>query len=333
MVCSINDNRPLKKLEKELNLPPRCHGKRRECIHGFETTDGDFVMGLPGTALGYCQALFNYTGHPATHTKKVIRLLTEIEAPWSNSHELFWGHRDTETPGEFVEQGTQPLLGTGRVPILITGLDPRFHRQELEEIMATTPALPKNETLLLRTILTGENSTREIASIIRNLLFEARSTETMPKWWPLLQGDLSAHEWERLRNELGTDWNFTNVAVNPFVSDDVREIVQEQITVAQIPVGLAEGIHADGRIEIPHGMKITGASDGAFYSLPEFASMLVTLPLSPTLIILGPALPDRSDLDNQKRLATLLPLLRITCDKLWDGLTPQRREEVWKLTA
>ena len=47
MVCSIADNRPLKKLEKELNVAPRCHGKRRECILGFETQDGDFVMGLP----------------------------------------------------------------------------------------------------------------------------------------------------------------------------------------------------------------------------------------------------------------------------------------------
>jgi hypothetical protein len=333
MVCSIADNTPLKKLEIELNLPPRCHGKRRECIHGFETQDGDFVMGLPGTALGYCQALFNNTGHPTTHTEKVMRLLSEIEAPWSNSHELFWGYRGAETPSEYLEQGIKPLLGTGRVPILITGLDPGASRSELEAIMATSPAIPQNETVLVRTVLTDGDSLKKITIVLRDLLAKARATKTMPKWWPLLQGNLRTADWERLRDGLGTDWDYVNVAVNPFVSDEAFELFRDQITVAQIPVGFATGIRSDGNIHIPAEMKITGATKGGGYSLPEFATKLYTLRMPPALIILGPTQPGYSDVDNQKRLAILMPLLQRACDTLWQSLTPERRAAVWRMAA
>lgn len=333
MVCSIADNRPLKKLEKELNLPPRCHGKRRECIQGFETHSGDFVMGLPGTALGYCQALFGYAGAPGAHTEKVMRLLEEIEAPWSYSHELFWGHRQGETAEGFIDEGIKPLLGDGRVPILITALDPGENRRDLEVIMETSPAVPKNETVLVRTILTNEASLREITDVLRRLVAQARAKETMPKWWPLLQGNLSVWEWSALRVGLGADWDYVNVAVNPFVSADVFDLVREQITVAQIPVGPPGCISTDGRIQIPREMRVTGAIDGASYSLFEFTSKLQSLPMPPTLIILGPAQAGWTDLDNQKRLGALLPQLRRACDVLWKSLPAERRDEVWKLSA
>jgi hypothetical protein len=333
MVCSIADNTPLKKLQGELGLPQRCHGKRRECIRGFETRSGDFVMGLPGTALGYCQALFNYAGHPAEHTEKVIKLLNEIDAPWSYSHELFWGYRQSEAPGEYVEQGIKPLLGTGRVPVLITSLDPNRHRLDLQAIMATSPALPENETVLVRTVLADEDSVRGAIDMIRRIVARARATGAMPNWWPLLQGNLALEEWTRLRNELGTDWDYVNVAVNPFVSDDVFELVQDRITVAQIPVGLANGISADGWIELPAGMKITGGGDCPVYSVPRFGAKLCHLPAAPTLIVLGPAQPGWSDLQNQQRLAALMPALRNLCDMMWQSLSSGRREEVWRMVA
>ena len=333
MVCSIADNNPLKKLERELNLPRRCHGKRRECIHGFATQDGDFVMGLPGTALGYCQALFNYAGKPDAHTSKVAQLLKEIKAPWANSHEMFWGHRKAETPAEFIERGIAPLLGTGRVPILITGLDPGKSRVELEAIMETTPAVPENETVLVRVVLNDEKSLQEISGVIRVLLARARLTGAMPKWWPLLQGAIPASSWSGLKNSLGSDWDFVNVAVNPFTPSDVFEEVESQITVAQIPVGKAEGVHADGGVQLHPDVRILGAAQNARYSMPAFAKQLEFLSGAPTLIILGPSLPDWSDGDNQERIASLLPLIRSSCDTLWCRLSPQRRDEVWKLVA
>jgi hypothetical protein len=333
MICSIADNRPLKKLERALNLAPRCHGKRRECVQGFETSNGDFVMGLPGTALGYCQALFGYAGSPQLHTSKVLKLLTEVEAPWSHSHELFWGHRQTESPGQFIERGMKPLVGSGRVPILITGLDAKTHRAELESIIETSPAVPKNETVLVRTVLTDDSSIREVADIISKLLRATRSTHTMPKWWPLLQGSLTPQQWVLLQNSLGEDWQYVNVAVNPFVSENIFEMLREQITVGQITLGGPDSISDSGEIGIPREMKITGATEGATYSLIEFASKLWTLPMPPTLIVLGPTQAGWTDLINQQRIAKLLPVLRRACEILWQSLTPERRIEVWKMVA
>jgi hypothetical protein len=333
MVCSIADNTPLKKLERELNIRPRCHGKRRECIQGFETSVGDFVLGLPGTALGYCQALFNNAGDPFTNTEQVLKFLKEIQAPWSHSHELFWGYRNDEMPAQYVEKGIKPLIGTGRVPILITGLDPRNDRTEIESIMSTCPAVPENETVLLRTILSDEESLDQITQIIRNQLQASRLSGKMPKWWPLLQGNLTAAEWERLEQKLGADWAYVNVATNPFVSHEAFQFLRDQITVAQIAVGSAVGILSDGTIELPKTMRLTGAPEQAVYSLPQYVQQLSELLLPPTLIVLGPSQPGWSDTQNQDRIAKLLPLLRKACDDLWKSLSANRRDEVWKMAA
>ncbi len=333
MVCSIADNTPLKKLERELSIRPRCHGKRRECIHGFETSVGDFVLGLPGTALGYCQALFNYTGNPFTNTENVLKLLKEIQAPWSHSHELFWGYRRDEMPAQYVEEGIRPLIGTGRVPILITGLDPRQDRVEIESIMGTSPAVPDNETVLVRTILSDEQSLDQITEIIRNQLNASRLSGKMPKWWPLLQGNLTTAEWGRLEQKLGDDWAYVNVATNPFVSDEAFQFLRNQITVAQIAVGAADGISTDGTIELPKTMKLTGAPEHAVYSLPQYVKQLSELLLPPTLIVLGPSQSGWSDVHNQERVARLLPLLRDACDDLWKSLSASRRDEVWQMAA
>src|SRR5258706_11157052 len=122
MVCRVADNTPLKRFQLDLQLPSQCHSMRPNCIQGYEERTGNYALGLLGTALGYCQALFSYAGDPESHTRKVTRLLTEIDAPWVNSHELFWGHKLVESPSEFVDKAIKPLVGTGRVTVLITSL-------------------------------------------------------------------------------------------------------------------------------------------------------------------------------------------------------------------
>lgn len=333
MVCSIADNNPLKKLERELGLPTHCHGKRRDCIHGFATREGEFVLGLPGTALGYCQALFGYAGSPKEHTAKVAALLQEIGAPWSCSHEMFWGFRRSEEPSAFIEDAIQPLIGSGRVPILITGLDPAANAIELAAIMGTMPAVPKNETVLVRVVLERDDSILATAKLIRTLVQEARGTKAMPKWWPLLQSALPRESWLRLKTELGDDWAYANVAVNPFTSQDVFEEIEEQVTVAQIPVGTQDGIHSDGTVELSEEVKVLGSAGKGVYAMDGYASKLGALSSSPTLIVLGPSRPTWTDLQNQMRIATLLPLVRHLCDSLWYRLTPERRDAIWRLVA
>ena len=333
MACRIADNIPLAKLSREIGVALRCHGKRRECIQGLETHGDDFVMGAAGAAIGYCQALFANAGDPRRHPEKVQRLLREIAAPWCESHELQWGYHLNATATEFVSGACAPLLGSGRVPILITALDPARQGNELKAILETAPAVPNSESILVRVVLNSTESARAMYVILKDLLAKARTQQRMPNWWPLLQGTMPVANWKSLKNQLGEDWDYVNVAVNPFVSPELFDEVKSQITVAQIPVAKAAGIHADGHVELHPSVKILGASEDAAYSMSEFAERLSRLPTAPTLIVLGPSQQDWSDVENQQRISTLLPLVRHACDRLWDKLTPKRREEVWKLAA
>ncbi len=333
MACRIADNKPLARLSRELGIAPRCHGKRRECIQGFESHGDGFVMGAAGAAIGYCQALFANAGNPRRHTEKVQRLLREIEAPWCESHELQWGYRLNATATDFVSDACAPLLGSGRVPILITALDPARQGDELKAILETAPAIPNPESILVRVVLNSAESASAMSVILKDLLAKARAQRRMPNWWPLLQGAMTVADWKSLKGQLGADWDFVNVAVNPFVAADVFAEVESQITVGQIPVARADGIHSDGQVQLHPSVKILGASGSASYSMSEFAERLSCLPTAPTLIVLGPSQQDWSDGENQQRISALLPLVRQACDRLWDELTPKRRDEVWKLVA
>ena len=156
----------------------------------------------------------------------------------------------------------------------------------------------------------------------------------MPRWWPLFQGDLTVYQWSRLKGSLESAWKFVNIAVNPFCRPDVFETIREQITVAQVPVGLADGIHSDGTIELALGMvRLTGATDCPRYSLLEYMTKLLSLDVAPTLIVLGPSLPTWSNAINQERVGQLIPVLRVGCDILWNGLSRSRRNMVWALSA
>ena len=146
---------------------------------------------------------------------------------------------------------------------------------------------------------------------------ESHLVNGMPPWWPLLQGMLDDDGWMKTQDLLGSDWRYANVAVNPFVSDAQFELLAPQITVAQIPIGLADGMTDDGVIRLAPGMKIHGATEGASYSLFDYIEKLSKLSSPPTLIILGPSLPEWSDDVSAKRIERLLPLLRKACDRLW----------------
>lgn len=333
MACSIAENTPLKRLAEELKIPHLCHSTRPRCIMGLEQRHDNNVFGIPGAAIGYCQALFNYEGTPSGHTNKVTKLLSEIEAPWTNSHELFWGYKGQNDTNWFLNEAIRPLLGTGRIPVLISALDPAASLWEIEEIISSRPPTHSGETILLRIVLSGENSIKNFVHVVKNILAECREKNELPVWWPLVQGILTIEQWKNLKNLLGRDWKYLNIAVNPFVEDDVFEIVKDQITVAQIPVGLPTGISREGKITLAKGVKIMGAPDEAQYDLSEFVEKLNQLDVAPTLIILGPSLPEWSDAINQLRIAKLLPFLRENCNVLWDGLTDARREFVWKMAA
>jgi hypothetical protein len=181
--------------------------------------------------------------------------------------------------------------------------------------------------------LSDEQSCHEISEIIRHQLNESRTTGKMPMWWPLLQASFSVDQWHKLAERLGPDWSYVNVAVNPFVHDDVFDFLRQQITVAQIAVGAADGLSGNGTIRLPATMKLSGAAQSAAYSLFEYIAKLSDVLLPPALIVLGPSQPGWSDVDNQNRVAKLLPLLRQACDKLWRSLSATRRDEVWRMAA
>ena len=334
MACSIAENQPLLRLAETLGVSHQCHSTRPRCVAGLSAKRCDAVFGIPGAAIGYCQALFNYAGASADHTAKVKTLLREINAPWSESHELFWGYRcPDEHPIDFLTEAIRPLLGSGRVPVVISALDPAADMASIKAIFATRPEVHSGETVLLRLVLSSDQSISSSVGLIRAILDECRSFQKLPRWWPLIQGELSIDQWRRFRKELEDAWQYINVAVNPFTQEEVCSLVADQITVAQVPIGSAEDISMNGYIRLAEGMKISGASPTAEYSLDSYVARLSGLATAPTIIILGPSLPSWSDAHNQDRIAKLLPLLRQSCDVLWDGVPASRRNLIWKLAA
>ena len=290
-------------------------------------------MGIPGAVLGYCQALFNPRENPREHTKYVRSCLQDIGAPWPRSHELFWGYRRGMPVGEYLSEAIGPLAGTGRVPILITALDPGREKEEIQQIFRQRPAVTPGETVLVRVVLSDDRSIAGIVEICRKLVQNARAKREMPTWWPLLQGNLSLEGWGRLKRTLGEEWRYANIAVNPFVSDEVNEVLWDQITVGQIPLGLAQGINSDGSVRLARGMRVMGADEEDSYNLFEFMTKLSKLRTAPTLIVLGPSFSEWPDKWNLERIERMIPVLRDGVELLWDDLPKERRDIVWGLEA
>lgn len=333
MTCRIADNQPLKNLRKDLGAPPQCHSLREHCIQNLHRQLGGFTMGGSGAALGYCQALFNRTGPSDSHTRAVIQALADLAAPWPKSHELFWGYRRDESASVFLEKALAPLSGSGRVPVLITGLDPAADEESIMEILKTSPPIVPGETILIRMVLKSEDSIKPTGKLIGRLLDSSRADHKMPLWWPLLQGDFSPAQWQRLRDTVGDAWRYLNFAINPFTPLAVFEKLAEQITVAQFVIGLTDGISSTGQIILPPEMRILGAPDQASYDVFRFAGQLQMLPNTPTCILLGPALLNSTMRENCDRLRKFLPLFREAANILWHKLDRSSREMIWRLTA
>lgn len=331
MGCHIAENQPLQDLRKNLGLKESCHSSLRagRCVHALPQQDG--LKGVTGAVIGYCQALFANAGTPKTQTVSVITALEEIKAPWRMSHELFWGYRNGHTAEAFVEEGCAPLVESGRVPVVITGLDTHHQWDEIHDLVSSVPKVAEGETILLRLTMHDEHSGAAAAVLIDELASEAKKQERMPLWWPLLQSN-SPEAWERLEKHAGGNWHYINAAVNSFTPLEVFKRVSANITVAQIPLGLAEGVASDGAIRLAAGQTITGAVPEAVYNIYEYCRLLAALETAPTLIILGPALPNWTDEMNKARVAALLPHLTKATETLWE-VAPNIRAEVLKLAA
>lgn len=333
MGCHLAENEPLKRLARDLHLPAQCHSFRTGCLQGLKKPTGEVVLGAPGAVLGYCQALFGYAGEPERHTRGFMGALKKIGAPWWASHELFWGNRGSETPAEFFDRAMGPLAGSGRIPVVISGLDPAKDAEEISSIIATAPAIAEGETILLRVVLSGPDSITAGAALLQGLLEDAQREGRMPRWWPLFQASLSVEGWQRFRAEAGEAWKYANLAVNPFTSEDAFALIKEQITVAQLTIGLAEGMSADGTIRLAPGMRISGAADGAAWNVFDFSRRLGEIDVVPTLIILGPSLEGWSEETNRARIERFLPLLNAACDNAWSGLAAARKRMLLELAA
>ena len=335
MGCRIAENVPLQRLQRQLGLPRQCHSLRSVCAEGIQRSkvEEKGTLAAAGAVIGYCQALFNRGGDAKEHTELVLNSLGSINAPWRNSHELFYGYKCSDSAGTFVERAFEPLVGQGRVPVLISSLDPARNGSEIAEVLSTKPKIIKGETVLLRVVLQDSDSVNAVASTLNGIVREAEARRSMPNWWLLLQGSLEPAEWKRLSVALGSASRYLNIAANPFNVDLVLDAMHDKVTVAQIPIGLSEGLGLDGTVKLAKGMKISGAAPEASYNLFEYMEKLRRLDVAPTLIVLGPSLPEWTNEMNSERIAKLLPVLRKGCEILWADVPKDRRDYVWKLSA
>lgn len=333
MGCHLAENAPLTELRSDLALPPVCHSFRRGCRQGLSQPSGAVALGAPGAVLGYCQALFAARADAAEHSTFVRDTLQDINAPWWASHELFWQHKGDRSATEFLDAALRPLLGSGRIPVVITGLDPSTDAAAIEEILAARPACAAGETILFRLPLKSSASIPAAVALLNRLSELAKQDPVMPAWWPLFQANFDAATWQSFREEAGEAWAYANIAVNPFTDPASFEIIKSQVTVAQLPIGLAEGMSDDGLIRLAPGMTISGAPEGATWSLLAYADLLRDLAVAPTLIVLGPSLPTWTDEMNCQRLQRFLPLLESACTRIWKGLPSKRREMILSLAA
>lgn len=333
MACSIAENEPLKALRNELGIPNQCHSLRKDCFHKLNHPVGNYTLGIPGAAIGYCQALFKKVGNSKENTQFIVKELEKMQAPWSKSHELYWGNKIEESTEDFLRNSVEPLLGEGRMPVLITPLDPKNDIKTIREIAACTPFVFEGETTLIRIVISNTESVDNIVELMQEILSSCKDKKEMPRYWFLLQATGDFNDWVYMQVRMGDDFKYVNIAVNPFTVDNLPQSCNDNITVAQVILGHKEGIENDGTISLPVGMKITGAKECDSYNIFDYFKKLDTINTAPTLIILGPSLPEWTNKYNAERIEKLLPLMKAACDGLWDGVSEARRKMVWKLTA
>lgn len=333
MGCHIAENRPLSLLRDHLGLEEQCHSFRTTCAMARDSDKGHNALGAPGAVIGYCQALFNYQGSARRQTEHVMKMLKDMSAPWWASHEMFWGYRGDESASDYLRDGMEPLRGFGRMPVLITGLDPLNDMPTLENIFSSKAPVVAGETVLVRMSIGSVASAQAAGAWVRRLYGAALESRSMPEWWPLFQSPSGSEVWNVLREESGDAWPYVNVAVNPFASDNAMEAIGEQLTVAQVTIGLSEGIGSNGKIQLAPGMKIMGAPDKAEWDFNEYFAKISTYKDLPTLIVLGPSQPEWTDQMNADRIRAILPLLSEGCEKLWRDISQSRRDMLLSLAA
>lgn len=333
MACIIGENRPLQQLSADFDIDPVCHSPRGACRLGRRTARGPGVFGIPGAALGYCQALFRYQGDAEAHSRFVHNELSRIHAPWAKSHEIYWGHRRAEPKELYLSNAMNPLVDNGRVPIVITGLDPARDEDEIRELLNLQAPVRRQETVLVRLVISSLDSIGPMSRIVAELVDRVATEKTPPAFWPLLQGDVGDDVWKALAHAIGDAWLYMNVAVNPWTPLSKETKITSQVTVAQVPVGLACGITADGTVQIEPG-QLAGFDEGARYNMEEYLTQVsLTVDVPPTIILLGPTKPTWTDEQNALRVAQTLPHLRRALEGLWNKVAPAVRDSVWALPA
>jgi hypothetical protein len=333
MACRIAENKPLKKLASDLDLQHMCHSLRGDCIQSLERAQGEAVMGSPGAVLGYCQGLFVNSDKPEKHTSNLIKWLEDINAPHPKSHELLWTNRNSESATEYIDKAMQPLIGTGRVPVIITSYDTATDRDAINEILSADAKIYEGETALVRVYLGSAHSKKMSAISLERMTKEVEEKRSIPKFWTLMQGDFPAKDWDKLRQSSGKYWQYANVAATPFTSDEVLENLRDNITVAQFLVSSKKGIHADGTIEVSKEACIGQEVTTRTYNIYEYAQRLSKNGILPTSIICGPSNPEWSIGYNKDRLETYLSHYKAATKDLWPSLKKDKRSEILALPA
>ncbi len=224
MTCRIADNKKLQELSNDIGLAPICHSSRADCHRGLERSNGQYTLGAIGSAIGYCQGLFNRHGDPSEHTKYLADKLQQIGAPLPFSHELLWAYKGCELPSEYRRKACEPLLGTGRVPIIITNFDPATEIKEIADMFESDVPVYSGETMLVRLTLSSEESAFECAKLLNGLVIEATRAGQMPKMFPLFQADLCPEHLETLKKLAWKFKKYVNIAANPFTDQGVFEV-------------------------------------------------------------------------------------------------------------
>lgn len=285
---------------------------------------GSFAGGSFGSIIGYCQGLFNGSGPPGVHTQHVISSLQRALAPHCKSHELYWDYRRRETADEFVQNAIAPLRGSGRVPVLITHLDPAADTATIKQIIDTRPAVFPGETILLRMVLGSEESIPKAGEIVTSLIERSEKSGEMPVWWPLLQADFGAREWMQLKSILGNEWQYASIAVNPFTDRAVLRKFQDQIAIAQFLVGEAEKISADGTVAV-HTKTCSGEIFQRGYNILDYAARIRESGIAAKSIICGPSLPEWTVGQNVERVRRFVQLFREAANSQLINEEPDRK--------
>lgn len=322
MVCKVADFTEIRELEKDLELKHTCQSARGACIQGFNMSQSEKTYGIVGTAIGYCQGLFNVeTGNsPKQHTEFITKMLQSMGFPWKNSHELIFNQKpDGWDLEEFMSDATKPLGGKGRVPILITELDPHSDKVEVDNIFYNTSSVGKEQSpILVRLSLNSQESIHATTNLINRIFENAMDEKQLPNFLPLLQSgeNFSGADWHKLKKDLGSNWKYAFLAAHPLSTEMLFDDgLKDNVKVAQWLVGKPGKINSNGDVGL-HTLGCTTLQEGT-YNVLNYANQLNESGIEfPVNIVCGASLPNWSNKQNVDRLEKFLPLFKEGMKKL-----------------